>query len=36
MEHFGFKGQNDRFSIEPCIKDGGNAGGEQEIKLILG
>ena len=28
-----FKGQNDRFSIEPCIKDGGNAGGEQNIEL---
>ncbi|VDI26878.1 polypeptide N-acetylgalactosaminyltransferase [Mytilus galloprovincialis] len=28
-----FKGQNERFSIEPCIKDGGNAGGEQNIEL---
>ncbi|XP_052076349.1 putative polypeptide N-acetylgalactosaminyltransferase 10 [Mytilus californianus] len=28
-----FKGQNERFSIEPCIKDGGNAGGEQNIEF---
>ncbi|XP_063413499.1 putative polypeptide N-acetylgalactosaminyltransferase 10 [Mytilus trossulus] len=28
-----FKGQNERFTIEPCIKDGGNAGGEQNIEL---
>lgn len=24
-----FKGQNERFTIEPCVKDGGGAGGEQ-------
>ena len=24
-----FKNQNERFTIEPCIKDGGETGGEQ-------
>lgn len=26
-----FKGANERFNLEPCIKDGGGANGEQVV-----